>query len=57
MLHSISNIIHTLCKFPSLYVQSVKFHLTIAKHNHRISKYNKAAAKQGLPLLAKYNIK
>ena len=57
MLHSIINIIHTLCKFPSLYVQSVKFHLTIAKHNHRISKYNKAAIKRGLPLIAKYNIK
>lgn len=57
MLHSISNIIHTLCKFPPLYIQSAKFHLTIAKFNHRINKYNKAAAKQGLPLIAKYIIK
>lgn len=56
IIMSLLNIIHTLSRFPTVYVQSFKFHLSIAMCNHRINKYNKVAIKRGLPLLPKYII-
>lgn len=56
IIMSLLNIIHTLCKFPSLFIQSFKYHLSIYLLNRRLKKYNKAAIARGLEPLPLYII-
>lgn len=56
IIMSLLNIIHTLSRFPTLYVQSFKYHLSIYLLNRRLKKYNKAAIARGLEPLPLYII-